>query len=484
MSRTAEFVDYIPELPSVLPDEGIRRYAQNEVAKLVEGNAAISPAPRFRSLRELGLKTDTLANILLQESASADLFAHLPKQPGAEIIPTTHELQTWFSMPSVRPNAGPYDQDEDRSDKTDRLPIVIEDDPNRPDNAFYIAQSITDLPPRWKTIVEEVAAEAAVSDERRPLRERLKSTYSSVVSRIDEKLQPTLLPGEDAQAILDDPEPLNEEQMKLLLLDPNKKFVSLFLTLCLTMQNPEAPILQPVDKIRPIHPPSGPMIDGFNAQPSINLSDLAAKAQAANVISDTVAEIKAESEKKGTEALKEPQSEKEEMQQLIAKELKKAEILTPEVLAYTWATVQHETASSWRAVREGYWLDEKRGLPEGTTGRREARVRGYGGGEDYYGRGLIQVTHDTGYRWVGEMIGMDLVNNPDKLLNKHVSVAALTAWVKYREDGWGYTMVDYINDGDFIGARSPVNGTDKAVVIAAIAKNYLDEAREMCAALG
>src|SRR5690606_3053997 len=90
---------------------------------------------------------------------------------------------------------------------------------------------------------------------------------------------------------------------------------------------------------------------------------------------------------------------------IIEKALKEEGIYSDEVLAYALATLQHETSNAFEPVNEGWYNDEKYGYESGFTGRSEARKRKYQGGEEYFGRGFIQLTHKDNYRQIGKMIG-------------------------------------------------------------------------------
>jgi hypothetical protein len=55
----------------------------------------------------------------------------------------------------------------------------------------------------------------------------------------------------------------------------------------------------------------------------------------------------------------------------------------------------------------------------------------YGGGKRYKGRGYIQLTHDYNYKTYGDLIGVDLVNNPDKAADPQLAAKiALAYWDK------------------------------------------------------
>lgn len=80
-------------------------------------------------------------------------------------------------------------------------------------------------------------------------------------------------------------------------------------------------------------------------------------------------------------------------------------------LAAFLAQVSHETGG-FRWSRE---LGKGRGM-------------GYSGGDQYYGRGYIQVTHDYNYRDLGKKLGLNLLKNPDLLLRPDVASKAEVMW--------------------------------------------------------
>lgn len=92
----------------------------------------------------------------------------------------------------------------------------------------------------------------------------------------------------------------------------------------------------------------------------------------------------------------------------------------------------------------------------------------------YYGRGLSQLTWIGNYKKESKRLNLDLVNNPDLILD--IPVAA-NSHVHCMVNGI-YTckkLSDYINDKkcDFVNSRRIINGKDKAEEIAAIAQKFL-----------
>jgi len=92
----------------------------------------------------------------------------------------------------------------------------------------------------------------------------------------------------------------------------------------------------------------------------------------------------------------------------------------------------------------------------------------------YYGRGLSQLTWPDNYKKEGARLGIDLLNNPDLILeiptaaNSHVYCMVHGRYT-------GKKLSDYINDQkcDFLNARRIINGTDRAAEIMAIAQKFL-----------
>ena len=85
----------------------------------------------------------------------------------------------------------------------------------------------------------------------------------------------------------------------------------------------------------------------------------------------------------------------------------------------------------------------------------------------FYGRGLIQITHEDNYKRMGKALGVDLVNNPDLALDRAISADIA---VRGMMEGifTGIPLSRFINGAtaDYYNARKVVNRTDQAELIA------------------
>jgi len=146
----------------------------------------------------------------------------------------------------------------------------------------------------------------------------------------------------------------------------------------------------------------------------------------------------------------------------------------PEHLAYILATAYHESFSfrhnpDWKPIREGYAKTNAAAI------RHVAELRMTGAisknyalpnrdGKSFYGRGWVQTTHERNYLVMGKRIGLDLVSDPDLLLQPGPAAKAL---VIGSVEGLytGKILSDYDTpDGmlDAFNVRRVINGLDKA----------------------
>lgn len=145
-------------------------------------------------------------------------------------------------------------------------------------------------------------------------------------------------------------------------------------------------------------------------------------------------------------------------------------------LAYILATAYHETGHTLQPVEES---GKGRGYDYG-----KKLKRGDGPGKRipyslpdhlYYGRGLVQLTWYENYEVMSKVTGVDLLNNPELMLNTSVSVTVLFQGM-ITGDFTGKKLSDYINERqtDFVNARRIINGTDQAVRIAGYAESFYE----------
>ncbi len=130
-------------------------------------------------------------------------------------------------------------------------------------------------------------------------------------------------------------------------------------------------------------------------------------------------------------------------------------------IAYVLATVQWETAQTFKPVREAYWLSED---------WRRRNLRYF----PYYGRGYVQLTWRTNYLRYSQILRIDLVNHPDLAMNNNVALFILVHGFK-TGTFTGRKITDFINSSrtNFVEARRVINGRDRAHEIAALARSYL-----------
>jgi putative chitinase len=135
--------------------------------------------------------------------------------------------------------------------------------------------------------------------------------------------------------------------------------------------------------------------------------------------------------------------------------------------AYGLATSFWETARTMQPVREiGKGRGRRYGVPAGPHGH------------VYYGRGDVQLTWLENYERAGAALGIDLVKRPDLALEPNTSARIM---VRGMQEGWfagdkkgRHTTARWL-DGprpDYVGARRIINGTDKAALIADIARAF------------
>lgn len=153
-------------------------------------------------------------------------------------------------------------------------------------------------------------------------------------------------------------------------------------------------------------------------------------------------------------------------------------------LAHALGTAYHETGARMVPVREGFAatdagarqavnaLARRRG-PNSAVAKYALPKPPYG--HVYYGRGHVQLTWIDNYHGSSADAGVDLVQNPDAMLDPVISARVLIKglmdgrWNGQRKGIGHYEMLDGIpglTRAEAAAARRTVNGTDKADLIA------------------
>lgn len=131
--------------------------------------------------------------------------------------------------------------------------------------------------------------------------------------------------------------------------------------------------------------------------------------------------------------------------------------------AYMLATIWHETARTCEPIEEfGRGKGHSYGRPDLQTGKA------------YYGRGYVQLTWKRNYEQMGKLLGIDLVDNPEKAFDPDVAYMIMTLGM-HLGIFTGKKLIDYgpFNGSyDFLHARKIINGMDKAPMIAEYARAF------------
>jgi putative chitinase len=122
-------------------------------------------------------------------------------------------------------------------------------------------------------------------------------------------------------------------------------------------------------------------------------------------------------------------------------------------IAYVMATARHE---AWDGKKQSIRYDvEEFGGKSASYGK-----------TGFYGRGLVQLTHEANYKRAGEKLGVDLVGNPKLALRKDISakiliMGSMLGW--FRGDSQGrHSLPRYFTSvgNDPVEARNIINGDE------------------------
>ena len=145
----------------------------------------------------------------------------------------------------------------------------------------------------------------------------------------------------------------------------------------------------------------------------------------------------------------------------------------PLYVSYMLATTFHETNQTFLPLRE---YGRGKGKPYGS--KIDIDRNPYTGlNHIYYGRGYVQLTWLSNYKKMGNLLDVDLVNNPDKAMEAPIAAEILVIG-SLRGLFTGRSLSKYIKYGldirEFEQARRVINGIDKASQIADYAVKFLE----------
>ncbi|MBA4851321.1 glycoside hydrolase family 19 protein [Emticicia sp. BO119] len=139
-------------------------------------------------------------------------------------------------------------------------------------------------------------------------------------------------------------------------------------------------------------------------------------------------------------------------------------------LAYMLATVHHETSTTFQGIEE---FGKGKGRPYGENLKIDKKTRYTNTPNIFYGRGFVQLTWYENYEAMGKILNQDFISHPELVLELGNSTRILFIGM-LRGLFTGKKLSDYFNETkeDWKNARRIINGTDKAELIATVAKNY------------
>jgi len=144
------------------------------------------------------------------------------------------------------------------------------------------------------------------------------------------------------------------------------------------------------------------------------------------------------------------------------------DLLLPQI-AYMLATTKHETASTFQPISERGRRDYFRKY-DGRFGNVRA-----GDGWQYRGRGYVQLTFYDNYDKMGDIIGVDLIAEPDLCLQPEIAAdIMLEGFIRGSFTGVGLKRYINHNQRDYYHARKVINGLDRAEDIAGYARHIYE----------
>ncbi len=145
------------------------------------------------------------------------------------------------------------------------------------------------------------------------------------------------------------------------------------------------------------------------------------------------------------------------------------EINTPLREAHFWAQAAHETGG-FRFMREIWGPTDAQKRYEG---RKDLGNTEPGDGKRYAGRGIFQLTGRANYKKYGEILGVDLVNDPEKAADPEISLRIACEYWKARK------INACADQDDIVAVTKKINGgtngiADRRTCLAVAKKMWAD----------
>lgn len=163
----------------------------------------------------------------------------------------------------------------------------------------------------------------------------------------------------------------------------------------------------------------------------------------------------------------------------------KGDSKNPLYAAYILATTYHETAAKMQAINEygkgagrryGKWYTNSKGVIYGHRNHKGDIYLKSDYPFLYYGKGYPQITWFDNYKKMGDLLGLDLINNPDLALVPENSAAIMIEGM-LRGSFTGLSLARCMRYGsyaEFIYSRRIINGTDRDSLVARYAVYFLE----------
>jgi predicted chitinase len=142
----------------------------------------------------------------------------------------------------------------------------------------------------------------------------------------------------------------------------------------------------------------------------------------------------------------------------ILNEIEAQGVTDPLHQAYIFATAYHEAYDVKNKLRIVPIIE--------SGGPRYLRSKKY---FPFYGRGYVQLTWGYNYKKYSDLLKIDLIKNPDKVLDVKISAFILVHGMRTGS----FTGKKLSNYKTFAPMRRIINGIDKASLIASIANHFL-----------